>query len=271
MGKNTVLAHIPVEIECPDEMISATAEVLAGEYETCFSGKDLTVLDIGANVGSFALWAAMRWPGSTIHSYEPHPATFPLLARNVDRMPQVTCYNYAVFPGDNPTEKFWGRYAGDGESALITCASSMFEKLSDGFCFDVPIMHPRNLPPCDVIKLDVEGAEASILEHMNLEQVALILLEYHDKENRDRIKQLLADRFVLLHEDRYSWDLLLPNSTYNGNLQGDCYGRMFFHRITDTKLRLTPLPPHDLTLRQLLSALPGASLNAVTSRLRRMF
>src|SRR5688500_13610795 len=65
-------AAVPVSMLVPNDMTGAVAEVLSGEYESGFSGSGLTVLDIGANVGSFAIWAGMRWPQSTVHCYEPH-------------------------------------------------------------------------------------------------------------------------------------------------------------------------------------------------------
>jgi hypothetical protein len=44
-----------------------------------------TILDIGANVGQFALAAALHFPGATIHSFEPLPDTFSELVKNIGR------------------------------------------------------------------------------------------------------------------------------------------------------------------------------------------
>jgi len=41
------------------------------------------VLDIGANVGAFARWAAKRWPTATVHCYEPQPMNYALLKMTV--------------------------------------------------------------------------------------------------------------------------------------------------------------------------------------------
>ena len=38
------------------------------------------ILDIGANVGSFAAWALKRWPGAHVHCYEPLPDNMLVLA-----------------------------------------------------------------------------------------------------------------------------------------------------------------------------------------------
>ncbi len=269
MDKKVFSANIPVELEFRDEMLSAVAEVLAGEYESWSFGEELTVLDIGANVGSFTIWANMRWPCSRIHAYEPHPETFRMLTRNVAGLSNIVCHNVAVYPCERERDLFWTRYPGDGESGLVTYMAETFENLLQGSIFEVPILHPRDLPQCDVIKVDVEGAETAILKNMNLEQVSLILLEYQNKENRDSIKELLSSDFTLVHEDSMRWDDLLPNLKYKECLRGNYYGRMFFRNSNANKLKSLSPPPR-LSLRHLLSALPKAAKNALWWRVKKL-
>ena len=241
MKKRTVEARIPVELEFPDEMDWAIIEVLNGEYESGYFGKNLIVLDLGANIGSFSIWANLRWPNSQIHAYEPHPETFKTLTRNVAEHSNITCHNAAVYPSDQSRELFWSRYTGDGESGLVDYISEYFEDLTQDHIFEVPILPPRNLPLCDVVKLDVEGAEVLILENMNLEQVSLVLAEYHSDENRDRIKELLCRDFIIEYENSSEWDKILPNSNYKKNLSGDHYGTIFFINKNTIKLRKSGL------------------------------
>jgi FkbM family methyltransferase len=262
--KKIVMANIPVEMECP------ITEVLAGEYESWFFGEDLTILDLGANVGSFTIWANLRWPRSRILAYEPHPETFKILTRNVEGLSNVVCHQAAVYPCEKERELFWARYPGDGEAGLTMYISRFFENLSPGSIFEVPILHPRDLPSCDIVKIDVEGGEKSILEKMNLEQVSLILIEYHEAEIRDGLKRLLGRDFEVVHEDSMKWDWILPNSEYRKTLKGDCFGRIFFHNTKTTKLRRgAPLPPRPWSLRTLLSALPKAARDAFWLRMKR--
>jgi hypothetical protein len=58
-------------------------KVLGGEYEVPYRATRPVILDIGANVGSFAAWALGRWPGAHIHCYEPLPDNFVLLQKNL--------------------------------------------------------------------------------------------------------------------------------------------------------------------------------------------
>ena len=90
----TFQARIPLTFYVPGGVaVGIVEEVLRGEYESGYTGERLTVLDIGANIGAFSLWAAHRWPGCTINAYEPNPATFALLERStrsyqIDPLPQ---------------------------------------------------------------------------------------------------------------------------------------------------------------------------------------
>jgi FkbM family methyltransferase len=223
-------AHVPVALEVPIEMRGAVAKVLEGEYEAGFFGEGLTILDIGANVGSFSIWANLRWPRSTIHAYEPHPGTFAILSRNLSNLSNLKSYNVAVYPIDRDQAMFFARYDGDGEAGLVDCMVRTFAEISDEKTFSVTVLHPRTLPPADVVKLDVEGAEAEILRYMDLSEIRLILLEYQDDANRLAIKDLLLKDFKLEYEDSFPWDDLLAvaGSEYRPDLAGNHTGLMFF-------------------------------------------
>ena len=55
-------------------------KVLGGEYEMPHRATRPVILDIGANVGSFAARALKRWPGAHVHCYEPLPDNMLVLA-----------------------------------------------------------------------------------------------------------------------------------------------------------------------------------------------
>jgi FkbM family methyltransferase len=270
-------SRIPVLVECAADMRGTVAAVLRGEYESGYFGDALTILDIGANVGSFTLWANMRWPGSVIHAYEPHPETFEMLERNVAGLPNVTCHRQAVFPSEEPALAFYSRHAGDGEAGLVSSLSRKYQEMPADRTFPVPVVHPRSLPACDVLKLDVEGAEARILDGMDLERVSLLLLEYHHSDDREAILRKVAGTFVPVHEESYDWDRELPGSSFRRDLAGSRYGDLFLVNQRFNKLRrsapdelkpgLEPGGAHAFPLRQLLAALPSAAARALKRRI----
>ena len=243
-------------------------------------GERLVIVDIGAHVGSFAIWASMRWPGSLIHCYEPHPKTFEILQRNATRYPGIECAHAAIFPGLGARSLLWSRYDGDGESGLVEYIGRTFTSLSGDRLVEVPIIAPSALKSCDVLKIDVEGAEAEILGDMDLRDVSLILLEYQDVSNREKIRRLLAADFILRHESRHEWRLLLDNPEYRRELEGDQFGQMFFVRRRQRKLRpvlrgpvpgqiMSTLIARTLSLSGLLRALPRVAARALKSRIKR--
>ena len=58
--KRTLAAVVPVELEFAAAMEPALREVLEGEYDAPFVGEALSILDVGANVGAFSIWANLR-------------------------------------------------------------------------------------------------------------------------------------------------------------------------------------------------------------------
>ena len=75
----------------------------------------------------------------------------------------IRCHNAAVYPSGNPDEAFFFRGVGDGQAGLVEELAGTFgsEAMGEGKQIRVPVLHPRELPRADVIKIDVEGAEAA--------------------------------------------------------------------------------------------------------------
>lgn len=169
----------------PDDMISHVGKIFSGEYECDWVKGAPIILDIGANVGGFAVWAAYRWPHASIHSYEPVLSNYDLLLENtkafVDR---VDCYNVGVGePGLR--DIYYGKH-NRGECSLFKGA----EQRDAGE--QVQIIDPQKLPESHLVKIDTEGAEIEILEGMTYLPFAYVI-EYHSDANRRTIDRLLHD------------------------------------------------------------------------------
>jgi FkbM family methyltransferase len=237
-------AVIPLTFHAPRSVTTGVIdEVLRGEYESGYTGEQLTVLDIGANVGAFSIWAAHRWPGSTVDAYEPNPGTFALLERNTRTYQMVRCHNRAVYPSETRNERFFFRGVGDGEAGLIGEVSKTFnsDAISKGKRIRVPVLHPRELPSADVVKIDVEGAEAAIVTHADLSNTSLILLEFQNRLNLTTIKAHLAEDFDVVFERREPWSALLSKQdVYEPTLAADEYGLVFLVRRGQTRMWRPP-------------------------------
>jgi FkbM family methyltransferase len=221
------IARIPMRLAVPEAMHWAIKDVLEGEYECGFDGMGLSILDIGANVGSFALWATARWPGSTVTSYEPHPGTFEFLTRNTEGRTDIKRVNAALFPGGMETATFMSRFAGDGESGLAAYAGDTFVAGAMGETYQVRVIDPASLPSADIVKIDIEGGEGDVLDHLDLSGTSLVLLEYQNRKNRLQLEARLKADFDLIDTREYEWGPLLEQRCYRADLAGDVYGRMF--------------------------------------------
>ena len=167
----------------PNNMISHVGKIFSGEYAI---GKidNPHIIDIGANVGGFAVWAHEYFTNPKIDCYEPIKANYELLRQNIEGT-DIACRNIAIGKDDGERMMYYG---------LHNCGeASMFkgeEQRAEGEM--VKIMSAKHLPRCDIMKIDTEGAEIEILENL-VNFPSVFLIEYHSAYNRRRIDQLLED------------------------------------------------------------------------------
>jgi FkbM family methyltransferase len=235
-------AEIPLLLDCPEPMQSAVEYVLKGEYESGHDGASLDILDLGANIGSFALWANMRWPNSRIRCYEPNPGTFVYLKRNTAHLPNVTAFNVAVFPGTKAREPFFARYDGDGEAGLARYAGDTFTESAMQPAIEVDVVDPSKLTSADIVKIDIEGGEAAVLAALDLSNTALVLAEFQNRRNRLAMQEVLAQNFVAILDEECPWDPILDYMDYRRELKGDVFGHMFYARRGQRRLIYIPRP-----------------------------
>jgi FkbM family methyltransferase len=157
------------------------------------------VLDVGANVGQFAATFLWRFPGSRIWSFEPNAGIVRLLRQNASSVE-----HWQVFP--------WGIGADDGDATLWSveeksAQASLFRsnavadlRKGDARAHSVQIRSlTRDLadsiqiPECvDLIKIDVEGAEESVLRGLAAVRWRYMAIELSlDREGGLRLEQAL--------------------------------------------------------------------------------
>jgi FkbM family methyltransferase len=152
------------------------------------------VVDIGANIGAFALAVLTARPQAQIAAYEPSPAALAMLRTNVaanDARAHVTVHHGAVTGPTQPDTVWLNEQVGD------LCTSSVLDQ-GDAVGastrrVEVPAIpltailssYPHDI---DLLKLDVEGAEYGIVEETPVELLAKVrhmVVEYHDVPGRD--------------------------------------------------------------------------------------
>jgi FkbM family methyltransferase len=133
------------------------------------------IVDCGANIGVTSLFLAARYPRARILSVEPHPENFALLKTNVETIPRImpihacvtgTSQNLVRFTADQAA---WGnRIATDSHGMLVPAIT--IEELCE----------QNGIETIDLLKLDIEGAEAQVLENGTfLARTEHIIVELH--------------------------------------------------------------------------------------------
>jgi FkbM family methyltransferase len=165
------------------------------------------VLDCGANVG--AVTGPLAQTGATVHAFEPDPFAFAQLSDRVAGMGNVVLHNAAVGVtagtvrlmraanfDENPM-------AGSVKSTVITGGRNIDE--AQGATIDVAMIALPDLirtiaaeqGEVAFLKMDIEGAELDLLEHMQahglFDLVRLTVAETHENKFRD-----LRPRFAAL-------------------------------------------------------------------------
>jgi len=186
-----------MNIECPASMRRHVQKVLGGEYEVPYRATKPVILDIGANVGSFAAWALKRWPGAHVHCYEPLPDNFVLLKKNLGQLEgeSVSFNNFAI--GDPSLRRLYLGRNNCGEASFYDIGEQSTASV------EVETRAPSVLPKAQIIKIDTEGSEIDILSRMPTLDFDVILLEYHSEANRRKVDALLRDFLLVGGEIRH--------------------------------------------------------------------
>ncbi len=178
------------EFLCPEDVYRGSMSVILGEYagpaHLMPKLHAPIVLDIGGNVGAYACYAAMTWPGAKIHSYEPHPSNLEYLKQNVPEGVEV--HPVAV------TDKYGSIELHEG-SSNCGCHSIYDVGEQTSKVISVDTIPASTLPFAHVVKIDTEGCEYDILrDYPHLEDTRLVCFEWHRNADKWKCGGLLVSR-----------------------------------------------------------------------------
>jgi len=150
----------------------------------------LTIIDIGAHIGTFAVVMGKRYPNATIYAFEPFIENFKLLTKNIQdsKITNVRAQMKAI-AGKRGEVNLNISSSNTGAHSIIFQQDGLTSveaiPLSDVFA-------TYNISTCDFLKVDCEGAEYDILLSTPgdvLNKIQTIVMEYHnsDKHNQSEI------------------------------------------------------------------------------------
>ena len=155
------------------------------------------VVDVGANIGVFTVYALTECGARRVLAFEPHPENYALLVRNVEEnglADRVTCVNAAVAATTGTGMLNVAANNSGGHSLTAKPTSTVIDvelvPLADA-------LEEHEFGRIDYLKLDCEGAEYEIVESASpevLERIERISMEYHPSAGH-RLEDLL-DRLV---------------------------------------------------------------------------
>lgn len=188
----------------PHDVITLFVILVREDYGRVPRGS--TVVDIGANIGTYALYAA-RCGATSVLAYEPNSASFNILQRNVE----VNRLSGAIQPrqlavsavaGQNVrfplAPSVYNRIAAENESGEFESVQTT--NLAEILAHDA-------LQGIDLLKIDCEGAEYDILlgaASEDLQRIREIRMEYHLGREVELRDYLVASGFEIVHLRRDS-------------------------------------------------------------------
>lgn len=152
------------------------------------------VVDIGAHIGLFTLFAAQFCKKGKIYCFEPVKENYEMLLSNIslNRLSNVSAFNMAVTDKTSPVRIFLnsdesGHTMFEQNSTSIEAQSTTLKSILDD----------NNISSCDFVKMDCEGAEYDIIRTLPQEyfnKIKKMIIEYHMADNKPELLQQLISK-----------------------------------------------------------------------------
>ena len=154
------------------------------------------IIDIGAHVGLFTLYASQYCKNGTIFCFEPVDENYDILVDNItqNNLKNVKPFKSAV----SKSESTITIYRKKDEAG-----HSMFSFTSHALKVDSislkKIIDENSVNQCNLIKIDCEGAEYEIIESLPLEyfkKISKLIIEYHFADSKPKLVNDLKTKLM---------------------------------------------------------------------------
>lgn len=162
--------------------------------------KDI-VIDIGANIGVFSLYASMMTRKGKVYSYEPFNAHYKRLQDNIalNNIKNISPFNLAVCKNSGERSLFINKECSGMHSVVFEDNNKEEVKIK---CTTLEEIFKKNkIKKCDFLKVDCEGAEYEIIYNTSnkiFDKIDKIALEFDNidngKKNCQELKKFLEKR-----------------------------------------------------------------------------
>jgi FkbM family methyltransferase len=140
------------------------------------------VIDVGGNGGNFS-WEIKKEFNCTIECFEPDLIAYGVMCDRIKRNPKFIPHNKAV-SGDSGRKPFYRACPCNGGNSLLP-DSDEYKRFPGATTIEVDVVSMDSIleryPIVDLVKLDCEGAEISIIKNSkNLKKIKQLTVEFHD-------------------------------------------------------------------------------------------
>lgn len=156
----------PVEVMCSLDYEKVESETIFSVIDLLAKDKNLTVFDIGANVGWYSLTIKNHLPASVIYSFEPSPITFSRLKNNMVLNGQDTdrVFNIGFYDQKDQMEFYYDVEGSGGSSFKNLRERENVKKIIVDVDTIENFVKENKVEDLDFIKCDVEGAELFVFK-----------------------------------------------------------------------------------------------------------
>ena len=177
--------------------------------------KDPLIIDCGANIGLAMIYFKSVYPEARVKCFEPDPATFSVLKKNIEsnNYVNVSAYQNAI-AGQEGSLDFY--IESNREASLsMSLYNESFEntnKEKKKITVDAVLLSGYIEEPVDLLKIDVEGAEYNVFDDLDktgkLKLVKNIIIEGH--VYNDDMRKKIQDLLKTLEKNNFQFLLTNP-------------------------------------------------------------
>lgn len=168
------------------------------------------IIDLGAGIGEFCLYASLLFPKVKIYAYEPDRETYQLLLQNLKTNKlagHVYPFKLAVAKKNSPEQLYINQTKGYAKLINLYPRAQLLQTTSLDRIFSL-----NKIQTCDLLKIDIEGAEYAVLYSFSpalFKKIRHIHMECHNfastAYNSKSMQQFLENNGFIV-EERTSFD-----------------------------------------------------------------
>ncbi|MES2647655.1 MAG: FkbM family methyltransferase [Bacteroidota bacterium] len=174
------------------------------------------ILDIGANVGFSALYFFYQFPGAAIHSFEPMPFCQKVIEKYNQQFPSFnwSLHKYGLWKTTGSLEFFTDSTDDFSTVSGVNASGERQKRITVQVKAIAEIFEENNFRNIDLLKLDCEGAEYSILYNMPdamLNAIKRLAIETHHSEesNKPELEAFLISKGFNINESLTGTDYIV--------------------------------------------------------------